>query len=319
MKRYISRRLLQAIPIVFGITVLTYLIMKLAPGGPLANMVNPRTSIESINRAKEALGLDQPIWVQYLNWMGQLFQGNFGYSTFSGQPVLAMIGARLPATLLLTGTAFLFSFLVGIPLGVYSATHKYTPGDYGLTVFSFVGISIPAFFFGMTLIYVFAMQLKWFPTSGFGNTAFSGTDWQLFVDKLRYLVMPALALALANLATVMRFTRSSMIETLSQDYIRTARSKGLSERMVIYRHALKNSLIPVITIFGLSIPNLFGGAYIIEKVFSWPGIGQLGVDAIGNRDYAVLMGLTLITAILVLLGNLISDILYSMVDPRIKY
>ncbi|MEA5145094.1 MAG: ABC transporter permease, partial [Candidatus Limiplasma sp.] len=139
------------------------------------------------------------------------------------------------------------------------------------------------------------------------------------VDKLRYLVMPALALALANLATVMRFTRSSMIETLSQDYIRTARSKGLSERMVIYRHALKNSLIPVITIFGLSIPNLFGGAYIIEKVFSWPGIGQLGVDAIGNRDYAVLMGLTLITAILVLLGNLISDILYSMVDPRIKY
>ena len=319
MKRYIRRRLIQVIPIVFGITVLTYLIMKLAPGGPLANMVNPRTSIESINRAKAALGLDQPILVQYINWMGQIFQGNFGYSTFSGQPVLTMIGDRLGATLLLTGTAFLFSFLVGIPLGVYSATHKYTPGDYGLTVFSFVGISIPSFFFGMTLIYVFAMQLKWFPTSGFGNASFTGDGLALFLDKLRYLVMPALALALANIATVMRFTRSSMIETLNQDYIRTAHSKGLSKKAVIYRHALKNSLIPVITIFGLSIPNLFGGAYIIEKVFSWPGIGQLGVDAIGNRDYAVLMGLTLITAILVLVGNLISDILYSLVDPRIKY
>jgi peptide/nickel transport system permease protein len=319
MKKYIRWRLIQALPIVLGITILTYLIMKLAPGGPLANMVNPRTSIESINRAKEALGLDKPILVQYVNWMGQIFQGNFGYSTFSGQPVLQMISERLGATLLLTGTAFLFSFLLGIPLGVYSATHKYTPGDYGLTVFSFIGISIPSFFFGMTLIYVFAMKLKWFPTSGFGNTGFSGSEFQWFIDKLRYLVMPALALALANIATVMRFTRSSMIETLSQDYIRTARSKGLNERAVIYRHALKNSLIPVITIFGLSIPNLFGGAYIIEKVFGWPGIGQLGVEAIGNRDYAVLMGLTLITAVLVLLGNLISDILYAVVDPRIKY
>lgn len=319
MGKYIRKRLLQALPIVFGITLLTYLIMKLAPGGPLANMVNPRSSVESINRAKVALGLDQPILVQYWNWLKELVQGNFGYSTFSGQPVLGMILDRLPATLLLTGTAFVFSFTVGIPLGVYSATRKYSLGDYGLTIFSFIGISVPSFFFGMSLIYLFAIQLKWFPTSGFGNASFDGVGFALFFDKLRYLVMPALALSLANIATVMRFTRSSMVETLSQDYIRTAQSKGLSQRAVIFRHALKNSLIPVITIFGLSIPNLFGGAYIIEKVFSWPGMGQMGVEAIGNRDYGVLMGLTLFTAMLVLIGNLISDILYSFVDPRIRY
>ena len=297
MGKYIRKRLIQSIPVVFGITILTYFIMKLAPGGPLANMINPRTSAESILRAKEAIG----------------------YSTNSGQQVLAMILERLPATLLLTVTAFVISFVVGIPLGVYSATHKYSAGDYGLTIFSFIGISIPSFFFGMGLIYIFAIKLKWFPTSGFGDTTFKGTGMALFLNKMKYLVMPALVMSLANLATVMRFTRSSMVETLNQDYIRTARAKGLSEKVVIYRHALKNSLIPVITIFGLSIPNLFGGAYITEKVFSWPGMGLLGVDAIANRDYAVLMGLTLFTAILVLVGNLVADILYSFVDPRIRY
>ncbi|ENY93668.1 hypothetical protein HMPREF1093_03745 [Hungatella hathewayi 12489931] len=319
MGKYIRKRLIQSIPVVFGITILTYFIMKLAPGGPLANMINPRTSAESILRAKEAMGLNKPIIIQYVNWLRELLQGNFGYSTNSGQQVLAMILERLPATLLLTVTAFVISFVVGIPLGVYSATHKYSAGDYGLTIFSFIGISIPSFFFGMGLIYIFAIKLKWFPTSGFGDTTFKGIGMALFLNKMKYLVMPALVMSLANLATVMRFTRSSMVETLNQDYIRTARAKGLSEKVVIYRHALKNSLIPVITIFGLSIPNLFGGAYITEKVFSWPGMGLLGVDAIANRDYAVLMGLTLFTAILVLVGNLVADILYSFVDPRIRY
>lgn len=319
MGKYIRKRLIQSIPVVFGITILTYFIMKLAPGGPLANMINPRTSAESILRAKEAMGLNKPIIIQYVNWLRELLQGNFGYSTNSGQQVLAMILERLPATLLLTVTAFVLSFVIGIPLGVYSATHKYSAGDYGLTIFSFIGISIPSFFFGMGLIYIFAIKLKWFPTSEFGDTTFKGTGMALFLNKMKYLVMPALVMSLANLATVMRFTRSSMVETLNQDYIRTARAKGLSEKVVIYRHALKNSLIPVITIFGLSIPNLFGGAYITEKVFSWPGMGLLGVDAIANRDYAVLMGLTLFTAILVLVGNLVADILYSFVDPRIRY
>ena len=319
MGKYIRKRLLQAIPVVFGITLLTFFIMKLAPGGPLGGMISPRSSSEALQRAQEKLGLNQPIIVQYWNWLKELVQGNFGYSTFNGQNVLEMILERLPATLLLTVTSFVFSFVVGVPLGVYSATHKYSKGDYGLTVFSFIGISIPSFFFGMGMIYIFAMKLKWFPTSGFGSALFRGTGFQLFLHKLRYLVMPALVMSLANLSSVMRFARSSMIETLNQDYIRTARAKGLAERAVIYRHALKNSLIPVITIFGQSIPNLFGGAYITEKVFGWPGMGLLGVDAIGNRDYQVLMGLTLFTAILVLLGNLLADIMYSAVDPRIRY
>ena len=319
MKKYIRKRLLQAIPVVFGITLLTFFIMKMAPGGPLGGMISPRSSSEALLRAQEKLGLNKPIIVQYWNWLKELVQGNFGYSTYNGQDVLAMIMERLPATLLLTVTSFVFSFVVGIPLGVYSATHKYSKGDYGLTIFSFIGISIPSFFFGMGMIYIFAMKLKWFPTSGFGSALFRGTGIQLFFHKLRYLVMPALVMSLANLSSVMRFARSSMIETLNQDYIRTARAKGLAEKTVIYRHALKNSLIPVITIFGQSIPNLFGGAYITEKVFGWPGMGLLGVDAINNRDYQVLMGLTLFTAILVLLGNLLADIMYSAVDPRIRY
>lgn len=319
MNKYIKKRLLQSIPVILGITILTYFIMKLAPGGPLANMVNPRTSIESIERAKAAMGLNDPIIIQYLKWLGEIVKGNLGFSTFSGQPVLEMIMTRLPATLLLTMTAFIFSFCIGVPLGVYSATHKYSKSDYGLTIFSFIGISIPSFFFGMGLIYIFAIKLGWFPTSGFGAIGLQGSIWEVFTNRLQYLVMPAFAMSLSNIATVMRFTRSSMVETISQDYVRTARAKGLSEKVVIYKHALRNSLIPVVTIFGLSIPSLFGGSYIIEKVFGWPGMGQLGVDAIGNRDYAVLMGLTLFTAFLVLLGNLVADILYSFVDPRIKY
>ncbi len=319
MNKYIRKRLVQAIPVIFGITVLTFFIMKMAPGGPLTGMISPRTSSESLQRAREALGLNDPIIVQYWSWLKELVQGNFGYSTYNGQVILDMILQRLPATLLLTVTAFIFSYIVGIPLGVYSATHKYSKGDYGLTFFSFIGISVPSFFFGMGMIYIFALKLDWFPTSGFGSSMFRGTGMALVLHKLRYLVMPALVMALANLAQVMRFARSSMIETLNQDYVRTARAKGLSEKRVIYKHALKNSLIPVITIFGQSIPNLFGGAYIIEKVFGWPGMGLLGVDAINNRDYQVLMGLTLFTAILVLLGNLIADIMYSLVDPRIRY
>ena len=319
MSNYIRKRLLQVIPVVFGITILTFFIMKLAPGGPLSGMISPRVSSESLLRAQEAMGLNKPIIVQYWNWLKQLLQGNFGYSTYNGQPVLEQIVERLPATLLLTVTAFVLSYVVGIPLGVYSATHKYSKGDYGLTVFSFVGISVPSFFFGMGLIYFFALRLGWLPTSGFGSSTFKGVGMDLFLHKAKYLIMPAMVMSLSNIATVMRFTRSSMIETLSQDYIRTARAKGLSEKVVVYRHALKNSMIPVITIFGQSIPHLFGGAYITEKVFGWPGMGLLGVEAIANRDYQILMGLTLFTAILVMLGNLLSDIMYSVVDPRIRY
>lgn len=319
MRRYVIKRILQAIPILIGILLLTFLIMQMAPGNPMQTMINPRISPEELARAEAAMGLDKPKVVQFVNWLGEILKGNLGYTVKTGQPVARLIAERLPATLLLTSTAFLLSFIIGVPLGVFSATHKYTKRDYGLTVFSFIGISIPSFFFGIAMIYVFAIKLKWFPTSGLATITLVGTWWQIFLDRLAHLVMPALVLALPNLATVMRFTRSSMIEVMTNDYVRTARAKGLSQKVVRYKHALRNALIPVITIFGLSIPFLFGGAYITETIFNWPGMGSLGINAITAREYPVIMGLNLFTSTLVLAGNLLADILYATADPRIRY
>lgn len=319
MRQFIIKRILTAIPILVGILLLTFLIMQLAPGNPMQTMINPRISPEELARAEEQLGLHQPKVVQFFNWLKEIVRGNLGYTVKTGQPVATLIAERLPATLLLTGTAFFISFIIGVPLGVFSATHKYSKRDYGLTVFSFIGISIPSFFFGIAMIYLFAVKLKWFPTSGMSTITMVGTGFSLFIDRLKHLVMPAIVLALPNLATVMRFTRSSMIEVMTNDYVRTARAKGLSQKVVRYKHALRNALIPVITIFGLSIPFLFGGAYITETIFNWPGMGSLGINAITAREYPVIMGLNLFTSTLVLAGNLLADILYAIADPRIRY
>ncbi len=319
MGKYILRRVIQSIPVLVGITLLTFLIMQLAPGNPMQTMIDPRISIEEIERAEENLGFNKPLIVQYFSWLKEIVTGNLGYSVKTGQPVAEMIGERLPATLLLTITAFILSFVVGVPLGVYSATHKYTKLDYGLTIFAFVGISIPSFFFGLGLIFLLSLKAGMLPTSGLVTIGMGYTGWALFIDKLRHLIMPAIILALPNLATVMRFTRSSMIDVLNQDYIRTARAKGLTEKVVRYKHALRNALIPVVTIFGLSIPFLFGGAYITETIFNWPGMGSLGIAAITSREYPIVMGLNLFTSALVLLGNLLADIMYAFVDPRIRY
>ena len=319
MRRYIRKRLLQVIPVVFGITILTFFIMKLAPGGPLTGMISPRVSAESLQRAMEAMGLNEPIIVQYWNWLKELLQGNFGYSTYNNQPVLAQILERLPATLLLTVTAFLFSFVIGIPLGVYSATHKYSKGDYGLTVFSFIGISLPSFFFGMGLIYIFALRLGWLPTSGFGSSTFQGEGLALVLHKLKYLIMPAMVMSLSNIATVMRFARSSMIETLNQDYIRTARAKGVASYKVIFKHALRNALIPVVTYVGPMIAFIITGSMVVETIFSTGGLGSHFVTSITNRDYTLIMGVTIFLAILMVTANLITDIVYKLIDPRITF
>ncbi|MCG8478524.1 MAG: ABC transporter permease [Spirochaetales bacterium] len=319
MGRYIVRRVLNAIPILIGITLLTFLMMQLAPGNPLQTMIDPRISPEEIARAESNLGMDRSPFVQYFAWLGQILRGNMGYTVRTGQPVARLILERLPATLYLTITAFVLSFAVGVPLGVYSATHKYSLGDYSLTVFAFIGISIPSFFFGLGLIFLFALRLGVLPAGGIFTIGARLTGWAGFVDRVRHLLLPAVVLALPNLATVMRFTRSSMIEVLKNDYIRTARAKGVRARVVRYKHALRNALIPVVTIFGLSIPFLFGGAYITEQIFNWPGMGSLGIQAIFSREHPVLMGLNLITATLVLAGNLTADVLYAAVDPRIRY
>lgn len=319
MNKYVRKRLLQAIPVIFGITILTFFIMKMAPGGPLGGMLSPRSSPEALLRAQEKLGLNKPIIVQYWNWLKELVHGNFGYSTYNGQAVLDMILERLPATLLLTVTSFLLSYIIGIPLGVYSATHKYSKGDYGLTVFSFFGISIPSFFFGMGLIYIFALKLRWLPTSGFGSATFRGTGWALFWHKAKYLIMPAMAMSLANLSTVMRFVRSSMIETLSQDYIRTARAKGLPEWAVVWKHGFRTALLPVVTTILNHIPHIIGGSLVVERIFGWPGMGSLLFTSVSSRDYTVIMGLTVVIALTVLATGILMDLVYRLVDPGVGW
>ena len=293
--------------------------MKLSPGDPLANFVNPSISMEDLEASREALGLNEPVHIQYVNWIKEVAQGNFGYTYSGNHSVSALILERLPNTLLLTLSAFVLSFVVGIPIGVIGAVKKNTHIDYGLTFFSLVGVAIPSFFFGLLVIYFFALILGIFPSGGMVNIRAGYVGFSHYVDVLHHLVLPAIVLSLGNIASVSRFTRSNMLDVLKEDYIRTARAKGLKNKSIMYKHALRNALIPVITIFGLSIPFLFSGAYITESIFNWPGMGQLGINAIQDREYGIIMALNLITATLVLLGNLLSDILYAVADPRIRH
>lgn len=319
MTNYILRRLLQAIPLLIGITLVTFMIMQLAPGDPMRAMIDPRVDPAELERLEQRLGLDRPAIVQYFSWLKEISTGNLGYSIKSGRAVFRSILDRLPATLYLTGTALSLSFLLGIPLGVLSATRRYSMLDHGLTVVSFLGISIPAFFFGLAMIFIFSLRLGLVPTSGFGTIAANYTGLTLLKDRLIHLILPATVLAFAHLAQVMRHTRSSMLEVLSQDFVRTARAKGLNERVVIYKHAFRNALIPVITVFGLSIPFLFSGTFVTETIFMWPGMGRLAVDSVFARDYPIIMGINLFTSTLVLIGNLLADTMYAMTDPRIRY
>jgi len=285
----------------------------------METMIDPNVSPEELKRAKDNIGLNDPFFVQYFNWMSEIAKGNLGYTVKTGEPVAKLIVERLPATLILTGTAFVLAFVLGVPLGVYSATHRYKIPDYVLTVFAFIGISVPSFFLGLGAIFIFALKLGWLPASGITTIGADYKGIALFLDYLKHVSMPAIVLALPTIAVVMRFTRSSMLEVLSQDFIRTAKSKGVSTRVVHLKHALRNALIPVITIFGLSIPFLFGGAYITEYIFNWPGMGSLGIQAIEGREYPVIMALNLFTSTLVMMGNLTADIMYAWADPRIRY
>ena len=318
MANYILKRLIQSVPVIMGITVLSFAIMKLAPGDPLANFVNPSISMADLEASRDALGLNDPWYVQYSHWIGEVLRGNLGYTYAGNHSIRALILERLPNTVILTLSAFVLSFVVGVPIGVIAAVRKNTHVDYGLTVFSLVGVAIPSFFFGLLMIYLFALVLGVFPSGGMINIRAGYQGLARTVDIVHHLILPAIVLSLGNIATVSRFTRSNMVDVLKEDYIRTARAKGLKRKVVIYKHAFRNALIPVVTIFGLSIPFLFSGAYITESIFNWPGMGSLGIQAIQDREYGIVMALNLITATLVLLGNLTADILYAVVDPRIR-
>lgn len=317
MGAYIIRRIIQTIPLLIGITIVSFAVMHLAPGGPIgmATQMNPNIKAEDLEKMKEAMGLNEPVYIQYLTWLGDLVRGDFGYSFVKRVPVSELIIERLPNTFLLMFTSFILAFIISIPLGVISARKKNSLTDYSVTGFSFLGISVPHFWLGLMAIMFFAVKLGWFPAGGAATL-----DGPFSIgDRLIHLLMPALVLATGDMAGLTRYTRSSMLEVLGQDFMRTARAKGLKEKKVIYKHGLRNGLIPVITILGLILPSFFGGAVITESIFGWPGIGKLFIDSVFQRDYTMIMALTTVSAVLVVLGNLLADITYAIVDPRISY
>lgn len=314
MFKYIVKRILIAIPVLLGITVIDFIIMNLV-GSPLEMLQGARISTEALEVKKIALGLDQPIFVQYWIWLKELLGGNLGYSIKSYQSVSEMIGNYIGPTLLLMTTSLVVSMFIAIPAGIYSAVHQYSPGDYTVVTLSFLGTSIPGFFLSLILIYIFTVKLKMLPSSGMSTLGMEGNAW----DVIKHMIMPVIVLSTSMAGTNIRYIRSAVLEILQKDYLRTAKSKGIGRFLVIYKHALRNALIPVITVFGMHIPVLFGGAIIIEQIFSWPGLGLMTMSAIINRDYPVIMGVCLMSAIVVLVANLLTDIMYALVDPTIQY
>jgi len=289
MNRYILRRLLQALPLLLGISVASFAILKAVPGGPLAAYeASPDITDEDIRRLEHAFGLDQPVPIQYLSWLGRFVVGDWGYSFVSHQPVLGLIGERLPNTVYLMGTVFgsTFGFL-----------------------------STPTFWLGLLLIIFFGLQLRWLPL---GGMATPGAAFDLG-DRLRHLILPVATISLVQLGSHVRYLRASMLETINQDYMRTARSKGLGERIVVLRHALKNAAIPLVTVVALDIPELFAGALVTEQIFGWPGMGRLFWDAATRLDYPILMGILAVSSTLIVLANLLADVVYGYLDPRIRY
>lgn len=320
MWTYIFRRILQMIPTFVFIVVLVFFLNKAAPGGPVSSMMNPKMSPQDKARLEHTMGLDQPMYKQFISWAGEVVQGNLGYSTKFQKPVTAVIGDFIWNSFYLSLFSLIISLLIGIPAGIISATRQYSLVDNSLTVFSLIGISMPSFFIGLLLLKFFSIDLKIFPL--FGMQDQNLRDANFFVqmgDIMWHMVLPGLVLGLGSIASFMRYTRSAMLEVIRQDYIRTARSKGLMDKVIIYRHALRNAIIPIITLLGFWIPALFSGAVITEQVFGWPGIGKISVDAVNARDYGLLMAITMLGCFLLLVGMLLSDIFYGIADPRIKY
>lgn len=315
MLNYIIRRILIAIPVFFGITIIAFSLLYLAPGSPLDMLINPHVTQAALEAKAEALGLNQPVYVQYFKWLGNLLQGNLGYSLTTYRPVADMISERVAPTALLMGTSLAIGFAIAVFVGILSATKQYSALDYIATASSFLGISLPNFFLGLGLVYIFSVKLKLLPSSGMFDIGSGGG----FTDRVLHLILPVTVLAVNIAGRNVRYIRSSVLEILGQDYLRTARAKGLSEFKVINKHAFRNALITIVTVFGLEIPMLFAGAVVIETIFSWPGIGQLTMNSILARDYPTVMGLNIITAVVVLTANLLTDMVYAVVDPRIKY
>lgn len=327
MSRYLARRILGAIPLLLGIATLVFFVLAVAPGDAATYLIQPGMTAEVVARIRTNFGLDQPLLLRYVKWLGAILTGDFGYSFSFGRPVLDVIRAFLPNTLLLSGCALVLSFLGGIVLGALQASRQYSKTDSVLSVVLLFFYSMPSFWLALMLMLIFSVFARsvwhwpfWLPVSGMTSMDYAslGLGGRI-LDRAWHLVLPTVSLTLVLTAGIARFMRSSMLEVVRQDYIRTARAKGLPERTVVFKHALRNALIPVITLAGLYIPLLFGGTVFIEVVFSWPGMGKAIVDAIVARDYPLVMATSLLFAAMVIAGNLLADVLYAVVDPRIRH
>ena len=315
MLSYIGKRLLQAIPLLIGVSIIGFGLMHLAPGGPLAvYTLNPTITSQDIERIKIIFGLDQPMHVQYLKWATGMLTGSWGYTFFGGRPVLLVIAERLPATFLLMGSALSIAILLGLTVGMIGAVRRYSIFDYLATTGALMALSFPTFWFGLMAIFIFAVHLGWLPSGGMYELGEEGN----LIDLLRHLVLPALVLALVITATYSRYARSAFLEVLHQDYMRTARAKGLRPHEQLFWHAFPNALKPLIALFGTDLPVLFSGALVTESIFGWPGMGRLFVDALTMKEYPILMGLMMFTAFFVIIGNLLADVLIALLDPRVR-
>jgi len=323
MANYALRRVLQSIPILFILSILLFAMVRAAPGGPLAAAYrNPNVTKEQIELLKHQLGLDQPLPVQYARWIGDMLQGEMGESIKFRRPVAEMIGERIPNTLVLVGVSFTVTLIIALPIGILSARKPYSWFDYLVTTWTFIGQSVPVYWLGLALILVFYVTIKnpftgeaLFPAGGMRTI---GGENNL-ADLAWHLVLPVTALSASWAAWYSRFLRSSLLDILHEDYVRTARAKGVSDRLVYYKHALRNAILPLVTLVALDLPSLFAGALFIETIFSWPGMGRLFWDAARGRDYPVLLGVVMINAVLIIFCNILADLFYGFLDPRVKY
>lgn len=313
MREYILQRLVQIIPVLFFLSIIVFAIVRLIPGDPAAVRLGMEATPEGIAAVRREMGLDQPFIVQYLLWLKDVLRGDFGTSWVSKMPVLELIMLKLPASLLLAFTALAIALLIAIPAGIVSGVKQHSLVDNIATTFSLLGVAMPQFWLGIMLMLIVAVQLRWLPPSGYVDFN------QNPVEALRRLILPATTLGLTLAAPLARFMRSGMLDVMNADYIRTARAKGLPERLVIMRHAVRNALLTVITVFGMQFGALLGGTIVIEQVFSWPGIGLMSFTAINQRDYGIIQGVVLFVALGFVLVNVLIDVLYVYVDPRIRY
>ena len=321
MVSYIAKRLIGLLPVLFGITVVTFFVIHLSPGKPtrLQAEMSPKITLEAREKLDRLYGLDKPIYIQYWVWVKKLAVLDFGKSFTDERPVLVKIGERIPITITIELLSLFLIFLIAVPIGIMSAVKENSFFDRGSTVFVFIGFATPTFWLALLAMSLFGVQLGWLPISGIKSLDFGELNFfQKILDISRHLILPVFVSAFGGLAGISRYMRTSMLEVMHKDFIRTARAKGLSEKEVIYKHALKNALLPIVTIIGLSVPGLIGGSVIFESIYAIPGMGKLFFDSVMARDYPVIMGILFVGAILTLLGNLLADVMYACVDPRIR-